>query len=58
MNHVTIAASEKAFEQLFKAVRDNFTVNLPFAAAFATVPIVVMVIYLLIARRLGAFEHL
>ena len=39
-------------------VRDNFTVNLPFAAAFATVPIVIMIIYLLIARRLGAFEHL
>jgi len=39
-------------------VRDNFTVNLPFAAAFATVPIVIMIAYLLIARRLGAFEHL
>ena len=39
-------------------VRDNFTVNLPFAAAFATVPIVIMIVYLLIARRLGAFEHL
>jgi putative spermidine/putrescine transport system permease protein len=39
-------------------VRDNFTVDLPFAAAFATVPIVIMVIYLLIARRMGAFEHL
>src|SRR4249920_1131731 len=34
------------------------TNNLPLASAFATVPIVVMVIYLLIARRLGAFEHL
>ena len=32
--------------------------NLPLAAAFATVPVVVMVVYLLIARRLGAFEHL
>jgi putative spermidine/putrescine transport system permease protein len=31
--------------------------NLPLAAAFGTVPIVVMVVYLLIARRLGAFEH-
>jgi putative spermidine/putrescine transport system permease protein len=30
--------------------------NIPFAAAFATVPVVVMAIYLLIARRLGAFE--
>jgi putative spermidine/putrescine transport system permease protein len=39
-------------------VRDNFTVNLPLAAAFATVPIVVMIVYLLLARRLGAFEHL
>jgi hypothetical protein len=27
MNHITIAASEKAFEQLFKAIRDNFTVS-------------------------------
>ena len=30
--------------------------NLPLAAAFALVPIVVMAIYLSIARRLGAFE--
>jgi putative spermidine/putrescine transport system permease protein len=32
--------------------------NIPFAAAFATVPVVVMGIYLVIARRLGAFEAL
>ncbi len=32
--------------------------NVPFAAAFATVPVVVMAIYLLLARRLGAFEAL
>ncbi len=31
--------------------------NLPLAAAFALVPVAVMIIYLLIARRLGAFEH-
>jgi putative spermidine/putrescine transport system permease protein len=31
--------------------------NLPLAAAFATVPVVVMIVYLLIARRLGAFDH-
>jgi putative spermidine/putrescine transport system permease protein len=30
----------------------------PFAAAFAAVPLVVMAVYLLIARRLGAFEAL
>ena len=32
--------------------------NLPLAAAFATVPVLIMVIYLLGARRLGAFESL
>jgi putative spermidine/putrescine transport system permease protein len=36
----------------------NFTTDLPLAAAFSIVPIVVMIVYLLIARRLGAFEHL
>jgi putative spermidine/putrescine transport system permease protein len=32
--------------------------NLPLAAAFATVPIAIMIVYLLVARRLGAFENL
>jgi putative spermidine/putrescine transport system permease protein len=32
--------------------------DLPFAAAFATIPIAIMIVYLLIARRLGAFESL
>jgi putative spermidine/putrescine transport system permease protein len=32
--------------------------NVPFAAAFAIVPVVVMTLYLLLARRLGAFEAL
>ena len=36
----------------------SHTNNLPLASAFATVPIIVMVAYLLTARRLGAFEHL
>jgi putative spermidine/putrescine transport system permease protein len=36
----------------------NITNNLPLASALATVPIMIMVFYLLLARRLGAFEHL
>ena len=32
--------------------------NVPFAAALATVPVAIMAVYLLIARRLGAFEAL
>lgn len=39
-------------------VFSNITNNLPLASAFATVPIIVMIAYLLTARRLGAFEHL
>jgi len=32
--------------------------NIPFAAAYATVPVIVMAVYLTIAKRLGAFEAL
>ena len=32
--------------------------NLPLAAAFATVPVMIMILYLLGARKLGAFESL
>jgi putative spermidine/putrescine transport system permease protein len=32
--------------------------DIPFAAAFATIPMLIMGVYLLIARRLGAFEAL
>ena len=32
--------------------------NLPLAAAFATVPVLIMLVYLLIARRMGAFDSL
>ena len=39
-------------------VYSNIVNNQPLASAFVMVPVVVMIIYLLIARRLGAFEHL
>ncbi len=37
---------------------NNISNNLPLASALALVPIVVMVGYLLVARKLGAFEHI
>jgi putative spermidine/putrescine transport system permease protein len=37
---------------------NNISTNLPLASALALVPIVVMVAYLLVARKLGAFEHI
>ena len=36
----------------------NHTNNLPLASALTMIPILVMIVYLLLARRLGAFEHL
>ena len=39
-------------------IYDNHGTNLPVAAAFTLVPIVVMIVYLLVARRLGAFDAL
>jgi putative spermidine/putrescine transport system permease protein len=36
----------------------NFATNLPLAAAFAVGPVVIMLIYLMGARRMGAFENL
>jgi putative spermidine/putrescine transport system permease protein len=32
--------------------------DIPFAAAFALVPVAIMAVYLLAARRLGAFDAL
>jgi len=39
-------------------IYDNHGTNLPVAAAFTLVPIAVMVVYLLVAKRLKAFEAL
>jgi putative spermidine/putrescine transport system permease protein len=38
-------------------ISSSITNDLPFAAALALVPIVVVIGYLAVARRLGAFEH-
>ena len=37
---------------------NNISNNLPLASALALVPIVVMIGYLMVARKLGAFEHI
>jgi putative spermidine/putrescine transport system permease protein len=39
-------------------VFDNFSADLPFAAAFAVVPVIVMVAYILGIRRTGALDNL
>jgi len=39
------------------AISSSITNDLPFAAALALIPIVVMIAYLSVARKLGAFDH-
>lgn len=39
-------------------VYENFATNVPFAAAFTVIPMAIMGVYLVVARRLGAFEAL
>jgi putative spermidine/putrescine transport system permease protein len=39
-------------------VYSNISVNQPLAAAYALVPVAIMIVYLAVARRLGAFEAL
>jgi putative spermidine/putrescine transport system permease protein len=57
-DYITPSLVSPSTQFIGNVVFSSHTDNLPLASAFATVPIVVMVIYLFIARRLGAFEHL
>jgi putative spermidine/putrescine transport system permease protein len=45
-------------EFIGNVVYRQFSVDLPFAAAYSTVPIVIMVVYLHVIRRTGALEEL
>ena len=45
-------------QMLGSVVYRSFVDNLPFAAAFSSVPVVIMTVYLVLARRTGAFENL
>lgn len=44
-------------QMLGNVVQQNYVTNLPFAAAFATVPVVIVLIYLAVVRRTGALEN-
>ena len=45
-------------QMLGNIVYQNYAANLPFAAAVAVIPVVIMVIYLMLVRRTGALENL
>ncbi len=45
-------------QMLGNVVQQNYVTNLPFAAAFATIPVIIVLIYLAAVRRSGALESL
>jgi putative spermidine/putrescine transport system permease protein len=58
-DYITVRIVGGANQMLGNVVYDNVGAanNLPFAAAVATIPVVVMLIYLAAARRVGALEN-
>lgn len=57
-DYITVQLVGGTAQMLGNVVYQNFSVDLPFAAAVATLPVVVMVGYLLAARRTGALDNL
>jgi putative spermidine/putrescine transport system permease protein len=43
---------------LGNVVYQNFALNLPFAAAVALIPVIVMIVYLASVRKTGALDNL
>ncbi len=57
-DYIAVALVGGPTQMIGSVVYANFASNLPFAAAFATVPVLVMVLYLLGIRRTGALDNL
>ena len=59
-DYITVRIVGGASQMLGTVVYDNVGVanNLPFAAAMATVPVVIMLVYLALVRRTGALDNL
>ena len=45
-------------QMLGNVVQQNYVTNLPFAAAFAVIPVIIVLIYLAAVRRTGALDNL
>jgi putative spermidine/putrescine transport system permease protein len=59
-DYITVRIVGGASQMLGNVVYDNVGAanNLPFAAAMATVPVVIILVYLAVVRRTGALENL
>lgn len=57
-DYITATIVGGKVQMLGKIVYENYSANLPFAAAVALIPVIVMLIYLALVRRTGALENL
>ena len=57
-DYITVQIVGGKTQMLGNVVYQNYTANLPFAAAIAAIPVVIMVVYLMLVRRTGALENL
>jgi putative spermidine/putrescine transport system permease protein len=57
-DYITVQIVGSKTQMLGSVVYNSYTTDLPFAAAMATVPIVIMVVYLAVVRRTGALDNL
>jgi putative spermidine/putrescine transport system permease protein len=57
-DYIAVGLVGGSTQMIGSVVYSTFSTNLPFAAAYATIPVVIMILYLAGARRTGAFENL
>lgn len=57
-DYITVEIVGGKTQMLGNIVFDNYASNLPFAAAIAVIPVLIMVAYLMVVRRTGALELL
>ncbi len=57
-DYITVQIVGGRTQMLGNIVYQNYTSNLPFAAAVAVIPVVIMLAYLALVRRTGALENL
>lgn len=57
-DYITVQILGGTFQMLGNVVYQNFALNLPFAAAVALIPVIVMIVYLAAVRKTGALDNL
>ena len=57
-DYITVQILGGTFQMLGNVVYQNFSLNLPFAAAVALIPVIIMMVYLSSIRKTGALDNL